>query len=202
MARPRIEKPVTSAFATLTPFRNKAFELWERVIYVNSWGLRVQEPTIRALTFLQHAQWVTVPKSRRGRRANGPMPRTSLLFMSYFTGDLFDYLRGFTTKLSESMDLLWNPCAEWPNAENYAGTVAFIEKFRREVQVYYNGRGELNVGAARVSVETRKKLDKLRAEIERGMSEDRFRAAYLDVASTSTQRDVEPPAAAPAEVSP
>jgi hypothetical protein len=192
MSRSEDPTPGTRAFATLSPFRNHLFELWEKVIYLNSGALRIQEPIMRALTFLHHAQWVTVPGNRRGRRAKGSLPaRNSLLFMSYFTGDLFDYLRGFTTKLSTPMDLLWGPCEAWPKASNYSGTVAFIQKHQRAVEIYYNGRGELNVGAARVSLETRKKLDKLRADVERGISEAEFLAAYIDVANTAVMKDLE-----------
>lgn len=182
------ERPVSAAFSTLSPFRNAFFALWENVIYANSSGFRAHEGRIRSLAFLHHAQWVSVSGKRRG---GGKRSRPALLFMSYFTGDWLDYLRGFTSTLHKEMDLLWGPCEEWPKAARYRATVEFIGKYQRGTSVYYNGRGRLTVQAARVALETRRKLDKLRAELEGGMSEAAFRDAYLDVACTAVERDTE-----------
>ncbi len=186
-------KGVTAAFATLTPFRNKLFDWWESLILVNSRTFVASEPTIRGRAFLHHAYWVKVPAQKRrgkGWRARS-QARGSLLFMSYYTDGMGDYLRGFTEKLSTEMDLLWGPTQEWPGAKHYGKCLAFIDKYRRHTDVYFNGRGNLGVRNVRVALRTRELLDRLVAETG---DDAAFLKSYEDAVQAAFAFDLMDPA--------
>lgn len=179
----------TSAFATLTPLRPRQ-RLREWLILVGTSLTRGNEDRIQERTFLHHALWVNVParKLRRAKPQKGREERThSVLFISYFTDDLLDYLRGFTEKLAPEMDALWGQCTEWKGAASFGEAKRFVLNHRWRTDAYFNGRKDLNVGDTRVALATRLKLDELARLLDarEDPSGAAFKSAYVDAVNTA-----------------
>jgi len=177
------QKGPASAFATLSSLRPAwKYQLFEWLALANARVTRDQEVEIRNRTFLHHALWVKVPAKRlcvpavfAAEQSDRP---DSLLFLSYFTDDLLDYLRGFTDKLSTAMNALWGPSEGWKGAESYGETKRYVLEHRWRTDVYFNGRQKLNVGDARVAVATRLRLDKLATMLDERAGDLSFERAY------------------------
>lgn len=188
------QKGTTAAFGTLTPFRDKLSEVvYEGLALFRARFLQEQEPVIRDLTFLHHALWVKVPKSKlryRSAPKDAPEREPSLVFLSYFTGDLLDYLRGFTERLAPAMNALWGPCKEWEGAESYGATKRFVLNHRWRTDAYFNGRTDLNVGDTRVALATALKLDELADTLDEWNSDAAFAWRYDAAARTMLGKEV------------
>ncbi|HEY6882218.1 MAG TPA: hypothetical protein VI299_29510 [Polyangiales bacterium] len=164
-------KGPSSAFATLSELKQAwRFRFFSWFALARAKVTRDHEPKIRERTFLHHASWVRVPAAALRYPTAFPSDRAprgdSLLFLSYFTDDLLDYLRGFTEKLSDAMDALWYPTTEWEGAASYGATKRYVLNHRWRTDVYFNGRQNLNVGDARVALATRRRLDELAALLD------------------------------------
>src|SRR5262249_6919535 len=126
-------KGKATAFATLTPFTSIWRRLleWAVIVSVRIWPR--PEPAGRDRTFLHYASWVPLSKQRLGSTCalNGEQAG-ALLFMSAFTGDLGDYLMGFTEGLPSEMDALWDKCKRWPGASHYNACLSFIVDQQRQ----------------------------------------------------------------------
>lgn len=173
-------KGKTTAFATLTRFRGHRDQLLEALVLFVARTRRGDEPTMRELNFLHHALWARLPGARlkpKGARLSRNEKRGMLLFTSYFTGDLADYLGGFTSKLPGPMDKIWFRCEDWPGAKAYGECLQFIRKYRLPSSAYYNGRANLGVKETRVALRTRLRLDELAAQSATG-SDAEFQHAY------------------------
>ena len=160
------QKGSASAFATLSAMKKTlGAYLLEAFALGHARFTQDEEEPMRARTFLHHAFWGELPASRLRvpgifREAIGKRGR-SLLFLSYFTDDLLDYLRGFTDQLPKPMDALWGATEGWPGARSYNRTKTYVLQHRWRTDVYFNGRGTRNVGDVRVALATRVKLEQL-----------------------------------------
>src|SRR6516164_11798292 len=96
-----------TAFATLTPFVDTQRRRIESIVLSIVRFVRDPEREMRARSFLHYAYWVVLSPALLAKSGGPERLRGALLFMSAFTGDLEDYLMGFTDSLPDAMDRVW-----------------------------------------------------------------------------------------------
>ena len=176
-----------SAFATLSPFKGFVARQLEAAVLFGARVFRMPEPRMRARRFLHHAYWVRLPGSAFGPsgipgrgRTGTPRSRSekhgALLFMSSFTGDLADYLGGFTVVLPDEMDLIWGQSENWPGARNYNAALAFVRRYMRRVGAFFNAYGDAGVDDIRFALRLRAELDRL--SLQNFRSDEDFARAF------------------------
>ena len=173
-------KGKASAFATLSPFKGFVARQLEGAVLFIADTLRRPEPRMRSRQFLHQAYWVRLPPStfRRPRLPKGRSARRgALLFMSSFTGDLSDYLGGFTLVLPAEMDAIWEQCHDWPKARHYGACLKFVERYMRRVDAFFNAYGDAGVSDIRFALDLRGELDSLAMESDH-LGDEEFARAF------------------------
>ncbi|HKO47304.1 MAG TPA: hypothetical protein VJV79_06255 [Polyangiaceae bacterium] len=185
---------MTTPFATVSPFKSVLRRGWERLVLAGASVSRQPEPTMRERRFLHHAYWLRLlPASLRASgtaRVSGP---GALLFLSSFTGNQPDYLRGFTASLPMEMDLIWDCSTDWPGAANNSECAKFIGKYQQSSQMYFIAYGDAGVRDVRLALLARAKLDEFATEFA-DASDQQFESAFERLATAIlTDPDGRPP---------
>ena len=167
-----------SAFATLSPFKGFVARQLEAAVLFGASAFREPEPRMRARRFLHHAYWLRMPGSvfQTGTPKSRSEQHGALLFMSSFTGDLADYLGGFTVVLPDEMDLIWGRSPNWPGARNYNASLAFVRRYMRRVGAFFNAYGDAGVDDIRFALRLRGELDRL--ALQNFGSDEEFARAF------------------------
>jgi hypothetical protein len=135
-------KGETAAFATFSPFKKWWGRFWEVVVFN---GAPSANKAVREREFLHYAFFANVsPRAlrRAGIPTNGSLKHGALLFMSAYNGDPEIYFRGFSDKLYDKMNRLWESCEDWKDAQKYRDLDTFIRSYRRPVNTHFNRYGE------------------------------------------------------------
>ena len=174
------KKGETSAFATFSPFRKRWGRFWEAIVFK---GAPSANEAVREREFLHYAFFVNISPSAL-KRAGIPVSRTleygALLFISAYNGDPEIYFRGFSDKLYDKMNRLWESCRDWKNAKEYKDLDAFIRSYRRPANCFFNAYGESAKGIRR-ALRVRTELDELIARAHAETDEE-FAKSYRDFA--------------------
>jgi hypothetical protein len=167
-----------SAFATLSPFKGFVARQLEAAVLWGARAFREPEARMRGRRFLHHAYWVRLPGSafRTGTPKSRSEEHGALLFMSSFTGDLADYLGGFTVVLPHEMDLIWGSSDNWPGAWNYNACLGFVRRYMRRVDAFFNAYGDAGVDDIRFALRLRTELDRL--ALQNFRSDEDFARAF------------------------
>ena len=185
---------MTTPFATLSPFKSVFRRAWERLVLAGASVSRHPEPIMRERKFLHHAYWLRLlPDSLRASQTAPVGGPGALLFLSSFTGNQPDYLRGFTASLPKEMDLIWNCSTDWPGAANNSQCAQFIGKYQQSSPLYFNAYGDAGVREIRLALLARSKLDEFATEFA-DASDQQFELAFKRLATDIlTDFDGRPP---------
>jgi hypothetical protein len=169
------KKHATAAFATFSPFKSRRSRLKEWIALFFAPG---NDEVARKPAFLHTAQFCVVSPSHL-RRVGLTSPRLkygALLFMSAYNGDPESYFRGFNKDLFTVMDEVWMHCEQWHGAREFAKLNTFIQKFRRESQVFCNAYPG-TVKHVRAGLVLGRQIDDLLA-VARAGSSDEFKREF------------------------
>jgi hypothetical protein len=185
---------MTTPFATLSPFKSLVHFWWERVVLAGASLTRNPEPAMRERSFLHHAYWLRLrARSLRASPGAAVGGAGALLFMSSFTGNQADYLRGFTASLPGEMDLIWDCSKDWPGASNNPECARFIGKYQQLSHMFFNAYGASGIRDVRLALLARTKLDEFATEFA-DASDQQFETAFKQLAtSLLTESDGRPP---------
>lgn len=170
-------KGATAAFATFSPFKSFWDRIREHVVFTFA---STANPAVRERDFLHYAYFANVtPKqlARAGIDPKGSLEHGALLFLSAYNGPAEIYFRGFSDKLHENMNSLWNGCIGWKTARDYRNLDAFIRSYRRNTTAFFNNYAEASKGLRR-ALGFRIKLDQLIAAAHGATNASEFANAY------------------------
>lgn len=169
-------KGPTAAFTTFSPFEStlarKAKWLVLKLAPRNAAKVREQE-------FLHSAHFSRISPKQLERAGLGgdDLKFGAFLFMSAYNGDAEAYFRGFSERLHEVMNDLWNGCLEWHGAKQYANLEAFIGTWRRRSLTFFNAYPDTSK-RQRASLTLRRELDKVHAAAFSSGGDQVFQRAF------------------------
>lgn len=170
----------TAAFATFSPFRGFRHRCLEWVALAFAPG---NDPAARNARFLHTAHFspVSPRQLRRAGISGHALKHGALLFISAYNGDAESYFRGFNDKLFEVMDEVWMRCVEWRGAKDYKDLNAFITKFCRRADAFFNAYPDEST-RIRASLVLHRQVDRLCAIAQSNASDEEFKRALIAAA--------------------
>jgi hypothetical protein len=169
-----------TAFATLTPFVDAQRRRMESFVLSVVQFVRDPEPEMRRRSFLHYAYWVVLAPALLSKSGGPERKKGALLFMSAFTGDLEDYLMGFTDSLPSAMDRVWGQCTGWPGAADFMRALRFVERYAKQSAVFYDAYGDARIEDIRNAMRLRTELDRFATE-SCHMTDREFEARYREM---------------------
>jgi hypothetical protein len=156
------EKGKTFAFTTFSPFKSWLDSISEPVVLFAARTPDIQK-AVRALKFLHYAHFIRVPPGalkKAGIETKGRLRWGGFLFNSAYNGDAEVYFRGFSEKLTEHMDDLWNTSVDWISASPYPNLAKFIKRYQRRVDTHVNAYPSA-ASPVRTALQIRTEVDRL-----------------------------------------
>lgn len=153
-------KGSTAAFCTFSPFKSRLERWMEWAVFKGAPGAT---EAVRERRFLHYAYFVRISPRQLKRAqiaAHERLRAGALLFISAYNGSAELYFRGFSQKLSQPMNRLWEGCTGWKGAEIYENLDRFIQTYRRRSQFHFNAYEETSSNV-RGALRLRDELDEL-----------------------------------------